>query len=362
MRKRATKVVLFLLLGAMVNLFVALSFDWYANTTTQTTSLLRPEDARSRGWIDRVPADAIAAWGWERAGLSSVAVVVFDDGAQTELDLTNNLIRFPFTFESDVNGPPAARESAAVIESRVGWPMRAFAGRIETERSPGLIPLGGSGLRRAKLVGSLDGIAGRPLAFDLRTNSIRLESGSGQFDRMEPISERLDISGLTVDPDFKPHEFEKGVAPPVRPEHRDDGANTARPRAASRQAIIRDESTEQPAADTGIEFTGHMGIGIAEFGPIPAAANGRWNVQSLIQNFDPDHRVWPLAYRPVWPGFAINSALYALLIWLIAACAMLLLRTLGTKPGHCPKCGYDMRGGPHERCPECGCLTQDAAA
>ncbi|MEE8156112.1 MAG: hypothetical protein V3T53_14260 [Phycisphaerales bacterium] len=64
-----------------------------------------------------------------------------------------------------------------------------------------------------------------------------------------------------------------------------------------------------------------------------------------------------LPYRIIWPGFAINTIFYAVLLW------MLWLLTLGPftarriirrKRGHCIKCGYDLRGTEHEACPECG--------
>jgi len=65
----------------------------------------------------------------------------------------------------------------------------------------------------------------------------------------------------------------------------------------------------------------------------------------------PDHRVLPL--RPAWPGFAINTLLFALVIsipFFISAWR----RSWRRGRGCCPACGYDLRARPDDGCPECG--------
>jgi hypothetical protein len=71
-----------------------------------------------------------------------------------------------------------------------------------------------------------------------------------------------------------------------------------------------------------------------------------------------------LPFRPIWPGFAINTVLYAAALWLLFAGPFALRRWRRIKRGLCPKCGYDLRGSPHPNplpegdgekvCPECG--------
>ena len=60
-----------------------------------------------------------------------------------------------------------------------------------------------------------------------------------------------------------------------------------------------------------------------------------------------------LPLQPIWPGFAINTAFYALILWLPFA-PFQLRRYMRIKRGLCIKCGYDLRGTEHEVCPECG--------
>ncbi len=62
-------------------------------------------------------------------------------------------------------------------------------------------------------------------------------------------------------------------------------------------------------------------------------------------------RILPL--RPVWPGFALNTLLYATLLWLLIPGPFALRRFLRVKRGLCPKCTYPM--GESSVCTECGC-------
>lgn len=60
----------------------------------------------------------------------------------------------------------------------------------------------------------------------------------------------------------------------------------------------------------------------------------------------------------VWPGFAINTAFYAAMIWMLFAVPAALRRRLRRSRGLCVKCAYDLRGrgraNTNDVCPECG--------
>ncbi len=59
----------------------------------------------------------------------------------------------------------------------------------------------------------------------------------------------------------------------------------------------------------------------------------------------------PLPLRPTWPGFALNTILYAALLWLPFA-PFALRRLIRRRRGLCPKCAYPM--GESAVCTECG--------
>ena len=61
-----------------------------------------------------------------------------------------------------------------------------------------------------------------------------------------------------------------------------------------------------------------------------------------------------LPLRPLWPGFAINTAFYAAILWLLALLPFTARRMIRHNRGHCLKCGYDLRGDFSGGCPECG--------
>ena len=58
--------------------------------------------------------------------------------------------------------------------------------------------------------------------------------------------------------------------------------------------------------------------------------------------------------RPIWTGFAVNTFFYAMLLWLIIPGPFAVRRLFRRRRGLCPACGYDLRHGEHEACPECG--------
>ncbi len=60
-------------------------------------------------------------------------------------------------------------------------------------------------------------------------------------------------------------------------------------------------------------------------------------------------------WKPFWPGFAINTVFYAVILWVIFVGPFALRRAVRRNYGHCAGCGYDLRGsGEGRACPECG--------
>ncbi len=65
---------------------------------------------------------------------------------------------------------------------------------------------------------------------------------------------------------------------------------------------------------------------------------------------------WKLPVSPLWPGFMVNTLLYAGLVWGAVRCVPAWKRWRRRKRGLCEGCGYDLRGLPSgsASCPECG--------
>ncbi len=57
-------------------------------------------------------------------------------------------------------------------------------------------------------------------------------------------------------------------------------------------------------------------------------------------------------FRPLWPGFAINTLFYATLLWLLIPGPFALRRFIRRKRAQCPACGYP--AGESAVCSECG--------
>jgi hypothetical protein len=61
----------------------------------------------------------------------------------------------------------------------------------------------------------------------------------------------------------------------------------------------------------------------------------------------------PLPYRPIWPGFLVNTFIFAVLLWLVFSLRFALRRLNRFNHGCCPNCGYDLRGQFEAGCPQC---------
>ena len=59
-----------------------------------------------------------------------------------------------------------------------------------------------------------------------------------------------------------------------------------------------------------------------------------------------------LTLHPVWPGFAINTIFYAVILWVLFFVPGKVKRTLRRRRGLCPACAYPI--GTSEVCTECG--------
>jgi hypothetical protein len=80
---------------------------------------------------------------------------------------------------------------------------------------------------------------------------------------------------------------------------------------------------------------------------------------SFIPTAEPSrHRCLPTA--PIWPGFAINTLLYGVILWLLFAATGMVRRRRRIERGLCPRCTYDLRGALADGCPECGWKRREA--
>jgi len=58
--------------------------------------------------------------------------------------------------------------------------------------------------------------------------------------------------------------------------------------------------------------------------------------------------------RPIWTGQIVNTVFYAVVLLLMILGLRRLRRHIRCRRGLCPTCAYDLRGGSHSACPECG--------
>jgi hypothetical protein len=68
-------------------------------------------------------------------------------------------------------------------------------------------------------------------------------------------------------------------------------------------------------------------------------------------------RKWPfigLGLTPRWPGFVVNTVLYAAALAVLVLGPRALRRAYRAQRGRCVSCGYDLRHSARGVCPECG--------
>ncbi len=89
--------------------------------------------------------------------------------------------------------------------------------------------------------------------------------------------------------------------------------------------------------------------GERHFEPQPVTYRFAWLVQESSVG---EWTFIPL--RPIWSGFAVNTLFYAAMLWLVIPGPFALRLLIRRRRGLCLACGYDLRHGEHEACPECG--------
>ena len=83
----------------------------------------------------------------------------------------------------------------------------------------------------------------------------------------------------------------------------------------------------------------------------------RYGVKTSLSPWSPPlfkYHTFPraLPYRPIWPGFAVNTIFYAAILWLLIPGPFVLRRFIRQRRGICPACAYPM--GETGVCTECG--------
>ena len=81
--------------------------------------------------------------------------------------------------------------------------------------------------------------------------------------------------------------------------------------------------------------------------PAPSVSPARFPLATRLVT---EPRVLPL--RPIWPGFAINTLFYAVVLWLLIPGPFALRRLIRIRRGLCPACAYPR--GESDVCSECG--------
>jgi hypothetical protein len=56
----------------------------------------------------------------------------------------------------------------------------------------------------------------------------------------------------------------------------------------------------------------------------------------------------------LWPGFALDTAFYGTIVFLLWSAPGMIRRRTRKRRGHCPTCNYDLRATSAAPCPECG--------
>lgn len=91
---------------------------------------------------------------------------------------------------------------------------------------------------------------------------------------------------------------------------------------------------------------------------VVAGENGEWASESWLVELPARRTVFgyarapELPLRPIWPGWIVNTVLYAAILWLLIGGLSVLRGLFRVTRGQCPSCGYPT--GESVVCTECG--------
>lgn len=123
--------------------------------------------------------------------------------------------------------------------------------------------------------------------------------------------------------------------------------------------LAKTVDTSRTDIAAGWPYLALAGEAIVRYAPGPARRPLSVQASGIeISAFGLGERYRLLPLKPLWPGFWLNTILYALVtvaLWLcIGEGSRRIHRILRRKRGLCIKCGYDLRGDLSSGCPECG--------
>jgi hypothetical protein len=109
---------------------------------------------------------------------------------------------------------------------------------------------------------------------------------------------------------------------------------------------------QQPGGSTWISFQGgsHNDDPWLTYPPRDDTAYKSAIPTTMTRDGKKQYRLLPL--RPVWPGFAINTVFFAMILWTLFAAPFALRRRRRIRRGLCPACAYPV--GDSAVCTECG--------
>ncbi|MEN0020766.1 MAG: hypothetical protein AAF747_07780, partial [Planctomycetota bacterium] len=94
----------------------------------------------------------------------------------------------------------------------------------------------------------------------------------------------------------------------------------------------------------------------------PLMVSGGFDISGGYLPDSPEDELRAVPLTPIASGFALNTLVYAAVVWLVVRMRQHWTRYRRLLRGLCPLCRYDINGAVREGCPECGWRRDEAAA
>jgi hypothetical protein len=86
----------------------------------------------------------------------------------------------------------------------------------------------------------------------------------------------------------------------------------------------------------------------------PTGAGGKLGAIRAPGFITSPNRLDRVPIHPLWPGFALDTAFYGAILFVLWSAPVAIRRRTRRRRGHCPTCNYDLQGTTAGPCPECG--------